>query len=64
MKTEFLTPIDLLDIIARVKNGEEEAIDLIIKDYDRLQNRIKDLEMHISSMFEAYNSNRNTKPVR
>ena len=46
-KMKFLTPMQKMNIIKGIINNEEKYIDAFLDELDRLENRLKDLELKL-----------------
>lgn len=60
--TEFISLDDKMKIFNSLKNGDEESIELVIKEIDRLESRIKELEMGCDSIINKLNGKTYLKP--
>ncbi|MES2732233.1 MAG: hypothetical protein V4714_10805 [Bacteroidota bacterium] len=62
MKTEFLNLKQKAFLMDRMQEGDIEAIDRAIKEIDRLEQVIKNYELQIEQVVNAYQSNYCKKP--
>lgn len=63
MKTKFHDPITRGNIINAVKVGEQTAVDFLHAEIDRLESRIKQLEMGFEQIAIKQDSNLYTTPT-
>ena len=61
-KTQFITPIRLASLLKEIEEGNKIANKAVINEYDRLSNRIKELESGIQNLIPWYESSDNKNP--
>ena len=61
-ETRFLDPTYLGNLIEAVKGGDEDAYNSLFEEYERLQGRIKNLELQASQLYRICERNAYQSP--
>lgn len=54
MKTEFLSPMQRHDLVKKITEGDKKAEKHLYLELDRLEGRIKQLELKIELLLNSY----------
>lgn len=63
MKTEFISLMDKLLLKQKLQKGQDDAIDIVLNEFDRLEAIIKDYEMGMAQVTNVLNSTTFKKPA-
>lgn len=56
MKTQYLTVTEMAQLAAKLRQGDEKAINYVVSEIGRLQSVIRDLEIGMECVVIKYNS--------
>jgi nitrogen-specific signal transduction histidine kinase len=64
MKVQFITITQKADLIKRIESGDKEAVNILIREMDRLESLVKDFEIVIETAVGRYNSTLHKTPSK